>query len=155
MNYDVPIRLVLVDPPRGVDFGIQRGSGARYETMFVQQVKKRDVIFDFSLTVTENQKDALPNFKGPFVQGPPVNRFIYIDVGTYAGQKGTEWSRRMKIPLQGITWGLIKKAMSSPGQRLLARIPGKARDGGPNCATVNLLEPWDVINVARRQGDEH
>src|SRR5215467_1805525 len=104
MESDLPVRLVLVAPPPGVDFGIQRGSGARHETLFVQQVEYGDVVFDFSLTVTENRKDSLPNFKGPFVQGPPASRFIYVDVGTYAGQKATKWSRRMKVPLQGITW---------------------------------------------------
>lgn len=101
MESDLSIRLVQVDPPPGVDFGIQRGGGAQYETLFVQQAKQGDVIFDFSLTVTDNRKDSLPNFKGPFAQGPPASRFIYIDVGTCAGQTNTQWSRRMKVPLQG------------------------------------------------------
>ena len=148
MESDVPIRLVLVDPSPGVDFGIQRGRGAHYETLFVQQVKHGDVTFDFSLTVTENRKGSPPNFKGPFVQGPPASRFIYIDVGGYAGQKDTRWSCRMKVPLQGITWALIRQATSKPGHKLLARIPGKGKDGGPNCATVQLLGHWEVINAA-------
>lgn len=148
MESDLSIRLVLVDPPPGIDFGIQRGSGAHYETLFVQQAKNGDVTFDFSITVTENRKDNLPNFKGPFAQGPPASRFIYIDVGTYAGQKNTQWSRRMKVPLQGITWALIRQATSKPGRKLLARIPGKGKDGGPNCATVHLLGQWEVINAA-------
>lgn len=145
METDLPIRLVLVDPPPGVDFGIQRGGGAHYETLFVQQRKQEDVIFDFSLIVTDNRKDGLPNLKGALAQGPPASRFIYVDVGTYAGQKDTQWSRRMKVPLQGITWGLIRQATSKPGHTLLARIPGKAKDGGPNCATVQLLGDWKVI----------
>lgn len=151
MESDLPVRLVLVDPPPGVDFGIQRGSGSSYETLFVQQARHKDVIFDFVLTVTENRRDSLPNFKGPFVQGPPASRFIYVDVGTCAGQKDTEWSRRMKIPLQGITWALIRQAISRSGHKLLARIPGKAKDGGPNCATVKLLGHWEVINAANDQ----
>ena len=151
MESDLPVRLVLVDAPPGVDFGIQRGGGARYETLFVQHVKQGDLIFDFSLIVTENRKDSLPNFKGPFVQGPPASRFIYVDVGTYAGQKDTQWSRRMKVPLQAITWPLIRQAMSKPGHKLLARIPGKGKDGGPNCATVQLLGHWEVINAATEQ----
>jgi hypothetical protein len=151
MESDLPVRLMLVDPPPGIDFGIQRGGGTRYETLFVQQAEHRDVIFDFSLTVAENRKDSLPNFKGPFVQGPLASRFIYVDVGTYAGQKDTQWSRRMKIPLQGITWALIRQAMSKSGHKLLARIPGKSKDGAPNCATVRLIGPWEVINAANEQ----
>ena len=145
MESDLPIRLVLVDPPSGVDYGIQHGSGANYETLFVQQAKHRDVIFDFSMKVADNRKDGLPNFKGPFAQGPLAGRFIYIDVGTYAGQKDTPWSRRMKIPLHGVTWELIREVTSKPGRKLLAKIPGTGKDGGPSCATVRLLGPWQVI----------
>jgi len=144
MESEVQIRLVLVDPPSGVDFGVQRGSGTEYESISVQQHNGGDVTFDFSLTVADNRKDGSPNFQGPFAQGPPAGRFIYVDVGTYAGQKGTQWSRRMKIPLQGITWPLIWKAMSKPGYMLSARIPGTGKDGGPNCATVQLLGEWQV-----------
>jgi uncharacterized protein DUF5990 len=54
MESEVQIRLVLVDPPPGVDFGIQRGAGTDYESVFVQQRKRGDVSFDFSLTVSDN-----------------------------------------------------------------------------------------------------
>ena len=145
MESELSVRLVLVDPPPGVDFGIQHGRGTQYEAMFVQQRKRGDVSFDFSLTVADNRKDGLPNFLGPFVQGPPAGRFVYVDVGTCAGQKDTPWSRRMKVPLGGITWALIRKAMSESGRRLSARIPGTGKDGGPNCATVRLLGNWQII----------
>jgi hypothetical protein len=103
------------------------------------------VTFDFSLSVADNRKEGPPNFKGPFAQGPVASRFIYVDVGTYAGQEDTQWSRRMKVPLQGITWALIRQVTSRPGHKLLARIPGRGKDGGPNCATVQLLGHWQVI----------
>ena len=144
MEGDVQIRLVLVDPPAGVDYGIQRGSGHDYESVFVHQPKRGDVVFDFAVTVADNRKDGLPNFLGPFTQGPPAGRFIYVDVGRCAGQVNTPWSRRMKVPLKEIAWPLIRKAISSPGARLVARIPGTAKDGGPNCATVKLLGEWQV-----------
>lgn len=145
MESEVPMRLVLVDPPPGVDFGIQRGRGAEYESQFVQQRTSGDLFFDFSLTVAESRKNGLPNFQGPFAQGPPASRFVYVDVGTYAGQKSTQWARRMKVPLQGIGWALIRKAVSKPGSRLAARIAGTGKDGGPNCATVQLLGDWQII----------
>ena len=147
MKSEVPIRLVLVDPPAGVDFGIQRGHGTAFEALFVQQAKREDLSFDLSLTVSDNRKDGLPDFQGPFAQGPPANRFIYVDVGTYAGQRDTPWSRRMKVPLQGITWPLIRKVSSRPGRKLSARIPATGKGGGPNCATVKLLGDWHVIDV--------
>ena len=145
MESELPVRLVLVDPPAGVDFGIQHGHGAQYESLFVQKLKRGDVCFDFCLTVADNRKDGLPNFQGPFAQGPPAHRFVYVDVGTYAGQNDTQWARRMKVPLQGITWALINRAVSKPGYRVSARIAGTGRDGGPNCATVQLIGSWEII----------
>lgn len=147
MDREVQIRLILVDPPAGVDFGVQRGSGATYETLFVQRSARGDISFDFAMTVAEGGKGGRPNFRGPFAQGPPASRFIYIDVGTCAGQHDTPWSRRMKIPLQGISPALAHKATAEPGRKLVARIPGTGRDGGPNCATVDLLDEWKVVSA--------
>ena len=144
MNSELPIRIVLVDPPAGIDYGIQHGSGSNYDTLFVQQKKRGDVSFDFSISVAESKKDGSPNFLGPIVQGPPGGRFVYVDVGTYAGQKNTPWARRMKIPLRDITWVSIKKVRNKPGQRLVARIQGTGKDGGPACATVPLIDGWVV-----------
>ena len=149
MESDVPIQLVLVNPPADVDYGIQKGSGARYETLFVQRRGRGDVCFRFSLKAKDTGKDGLPHFQGPLAQGTPANRFLYVDVGTYAGQKDTPWARRMKVPLQGITWLLIKKVTSKPGHRLSARIPGTAADGGPNCATVTMLGDWEIVKDKR------
>jgi hypothetical protein len=147
MASEVPIRLILVDPPGGVDFGIQKGRGASYETMFVQQRSHGDIPFDFSLTVNDNRSDGFPNFTGAFAQGPPTGRFVYVDVGTLAGQKNTQWSRRMKVPLQGITWSLLRKVAAKPGHVLSARIPGTGKSGGPNCATVKPLGEWEIVKA--------
>jgi Family of unknown function (DUF5990) len=145
MESEVPIRLILVEPPVGVDFGVQRGRGAQYETLLVQQRRHRDISFDLSLVVSDNRKDGRPNFQGACVQGPPASRFLYIDVGSYAGQQDTRWARRMKVPLQGIAWEQIRKTIRKPGYRLTARIPGTGKDGGPNCATVQLNGNWEII----------
>jgi hypothetical protein len=144
LKSDLPLRLILVEPPAGVDFGIQHGHGADYATLFVQQRERPAIVFDFTVTVANNRKDGLPNFQGPFVQGQPGSRFIYIDVGTCAGQKNTPWSRRMKVPLQGITWPQIEKVLSDPVSRLSSKIPGTGKGGGPNCATVELSGGWVI-----------
>jgi hypothetical protein len=150
MEFELPIRLVLVNPPAGVDFGIQKGQGVTYETLFAQQRKQGDISFDFSLTVKDNRKDGSPNFVGPLAQGTVENRFIYVDVGTYAGQKDTRWSRRMKVPLEGISRSLIRSVMNRSGHTLLARIPGAGKDGSPSCATVKLLGDWEIVKARRR-----
>jgi len=145
MITELSVRIILVDPPADVDFGVQHGRGAKYETLQVQKRTRGDIVFNFSLTVNDSRKDGLPNFTGPFAQGPPDGRFLYLDVGTYAGQKDTPWSRRIKIPLKDITWPLVKKATATAGLALAAKIPGRGRDGSPSCATVKLVEAWQVV----------
>ena len=98
--------------------------------------------FDFTIDVTE--KAGKPNFSGGYVQGTPARRFIYIDVGTYAGQKNTPWSRRMIVLLNGIPGEQINKALE-PGHRLSVSIQGTGKDGGPSCATVPLIDGWQII----------
>ncbi|HYJ85907.1 MAG TPA: DUF5990 family protein [Pyrinomonadaceae bacterium] len=69
--------------------------------------------------------------------------FVYIDIGTYAGQKETGWSRRLKVPLRGITWDMIDGAMAA-GQ-LETRVPGTGKDGSPSCATVKPFPGWKLV----------
>ena len=140
---EIKIRLVLVDPPVNVAFGIQKGRGAKYETVLVQLGGRSDLRFDFTLEL--KSMSGAPNFVGPFAQGPVSDRFVYVGVGTFAGQKDSPWSRRIKIPLSGITETLVREVLSKPGQRLVARIPGTGRDGTPSCATTRILDAWKVV----------
>ena len=81
---------------------------------------------------------------GPFTHGPVDGRFTYLDIGTYAGQTNTQWSRRLKIPFRDITWDVVKKAAN--GKRVLeTRVPGTAKDGSPTCATVKPFAGWKVV----------
>ena len=141
---EIPLRLILESPTPGCDFAIQKGSGSRFECLLTQRVKSGDIVFDIVIQVSDKVLTGDPDFKGPLVQGPKGGRFIYIDVGRCAGQHDTEWQRRMKIPLQEISWALIDRVLRADKRRLQARIPGLAKDGGPNCATVKFMDGWTV-----------
>lgn len=142
---EINLHLILRDPPAGVTFGLQKGSGSVYQTIQVQQSGASDLYFNFSIEVKgDKQKDASPSFKGPFVQGPRLNNFFYIDIGTYAGNTGSVYGRRLKVPLSGITWKLIDELGAAPGAVLQTSVPGKAKDGTPNCATVKPFSGWTV-----------
>ncbi len=142
MATEVPLRIVLVAPPAGVDFGIQHGKGNDYSTILTQRSKDSDLKFEFTLTVKDGDDGELPNFLGPLTQGPVTGRFVYIDIGKSAGQIDSCWQRRIKVPLGGITWELIEKATAKPKLILEARLPGTGKDGGPSCATVHPIEGW-------------
>jgi hypothetical protein len=141
---ELRLRIVLVAPPAGVDFGLQDGKGHDYTTIQKQRSKGSDLNFEFTVTVKDTREDELPNFLGPLAQGPTTGRFIYIDIGKLAGQSDSCWERRIKVPLGGITWDLIQQVSADPKLLLEAHLPGTANDGGPSCATVKPTEGWKV-----------
>ena len=143
MELELPLRIVLEKPPADVDFGLQKGRGNDYETIQTQRSKGRDLLFEFTVRAKQTGTGEEPNFLGPFVQGPTGERFVYLDIGRYAGQKETCWSRRLKIPLRGITWKMIE-GMGNSGSVLETRVPGTGRDGSPSCATVKPFAGWKV-----------
>jgi hypothetical protein len=98
---ELPLRIVLDKPPADVAFGLQSGKGRAYRTVQTQSSKGEDLSFDFSIQVKEGTDE--PKFAGPFVQGSSTGRFIYFDIGQFAGQKDSCWNRRLKIPLTGIS----------------------------------------------------
>ena len=142
MIRSLPLRIKLVNPPRDVAFCLQKG---KVDLVPPSSVSDEHVSFDLNINIANDQTDGPPNFRGPFVQGPPAARFLYINSGTYAGQGDSCWSRRAKVPLAGIGWELIERALSGPESVLEASLTGTARDGGPLCATVPLLNGgWKV-----------
>jgi len=147
MEREIPLRITLVHPPRDVVFCLQRGQG---EIVSPVRAKGDDLSFELSVRVRDGRPDGLPNFLGPFTQGPPTGRFVYVNSGARAGQAGSCWTRRAKVPLSGITWPLIEETLATPDAVLEARITGTSKDGGPACATVPLLEAgW---RIAKAQG---
>jgi hypothetical protein len=137
---EIALRITLVDPPLDVAFAMQHGRDQLHE---VTRSSGAPLSFDFTVRV----RAASPLvFLGPFTQGPPASRFVYVSSGTYAGDKVSCWGRRAKIPLAGITDALVRELEKTKGAVLEARIAGKSRDGGPTCATVPLLDGgWRVV----------
>lgn len=150
MEREINLRIVLEQPPPGVDFGLQKGRGSDYETVQKQRSKSGDLHFEFTVRAKAGSGKAAPTLLGPFVQGPPHERFVYLDIGTYAGQADSIWSRRLKIPLRGITWDLIEE-VSDSSAILEARVPGRGRNGGPNCATVKPFDGWNSLSGKRER----
>jgi hypothetical protein len=143
MKEEISIKIILLDPPGGVDYGLQKGHAHTYEIVSLQHSSSGDLHFTCSIGL-KTGKDGNPDFNGPFVQGPAGGRFIYISIGTYAGQKNTPIGRRLKIPLTGITDPMIKKLQKNTSQLLETRIIGTAKDGTPACATPKPFDGWTL-----------
>src|SRR5205085_853275 len=130
--------------PAGVLFGLQKGKGNDYETVQKQKFIDQDLLFEFPATLKVDNGQV--DFAGPFVQGPRDGRFIYVDIGTAAGQIGATWSRRLKIPLTGITIQLATELSKDSQLLLQAQVPGTAKDGTPTCATVKNFTGWKLTS---------
>jgi hypothetical protein len=142
MERELPIRITIFRTLEGVALAVQRG---KTELLKPSRTDGDTVSFDFAVRAAERKGGGEPNILGPYAFGTPNDRFFYVGAGAGAGQRGTPWTRRAKIKTKGITWKLVEQTLSTPGAVLEAQIDGRAKDGGPSCATVPLLDGgWKV-----------
>jgi hypothetical protein len=131
----VPARIVLVAPPSGATFALQRGKADRAGGAVSTG---QNMQFEFAFQAEEGSAGRV-RLSGEFVQGPAGGKFVYVNSGTRAGDLGATWTRRAKVSLEPLTWTAVRRVAAQPGARLEARISGVAKDGGPACASVPLL----------------
>ncbi len=136
----VPITINVVGLPAGVNFRVQHKKGL----LNPSDCSANSISFEFSVRV--QRKNSELNFLGDYVNGPVGDRFIYVNSGTLAGDAESGYQRRAKIKLTGITEKQIVEVEKNATKRLLASISGIAKDGGPACATVPILDKgWTII----------
>jgi hypothetical protein len=130
-------RVRVTDPVTGVAYGLQQRNG---EVDQVQIAAHADLVFTTSLTlrmIGEATRDPW----GLHVCGPRHGRFLYITSGTLAEQAGSCWTRRAKVSLAGID-AAVPLTLDVMPPLIETTIAGRARDGGPACASVPLLFAW-------------
>ena len=140
MQPEVRIRIVVVNPPAGVTWALQRD---RSELEPPLQRIGDSPVFEFLVRVGDANAQP-PRLLGPYTQGPPDKRFVYLNSGTLAGQPESCWTRRAKVPLFGLPSRLLAAAVLDRSSVLQASIAGTGRDGGPVCASVPLLADWTL-----------
>jgi len=134
------LRITVVDPPPNAVWALQLG---RDEVIEPTAITSSRISFDFSVEVVAGGSPGEFRLRGAAVQGRPGERFVYLCVGTYAGQVGAPASGRTKISLEGITAKHLDEVKRKRSGLLEARFAGTARDGGPSRASVSLLgEGW-------------
>jgi hypothetical protein len=139
MSKEIILRIVLQNAIDGTLYGLQKGKGPDYETVQAQPGNGRDLVFDFTIQVKE-ANTPLPTLAGPFVQGPAGSRFVYIGIGSYAGQLAACWSGRLKVPLPEAT--LPNGQANINEYRWSCTVPGRTKDGKPMFATVKPFGGW-------------
>lgn len=145
MEPELTLRIVLEKPTVGVDYGLQEGKGSNFKTIQTKRADGKNLQFECKVRV-KPAAGITSVFLGPFVQGTANERFIYIDIGTFAGQKDSVWNRRLKIPLKDITMEMIQQALSDTKLVIQTIVAGTGKDGCPNCGTVKPFMGWKLHN---------
>jgi hypothetical protein len=137
------MRVVVVAPPPGVRFAVQRG---KLELLEPTAKHPEDVWFEFELRLGLPLADGSINFLGEFAQGVPTDRFVYVNSGAQAGQAESCWSRRAKLKLASIPRQLVESAILSDEAVIQATLAGTMGDGGPICASVKPSNvEWSLV----------
>ncbi len=128
----VTLRLIIDDPVPGVRYSLQK------DDMPFEPRTAGDGPIAFEVPITL-QPDG--RMTGPFVRREGlVRRFVYIRIGTSAGDHAAAWSRRAKIDIHD-----IPKALLVPDALLEVHLPGRGKDGSPACATVRPAIGWRPV----------
>ncbi len=132
---EISMRLVVESPVAGVFHSLQDKRSAPVDTK--QSDDGAPLAFDFPIRIAEG-----PKFFGEQVRSEgPERRFVYVAVGSQAGQHVCEWSRRIKIDIHDIPQALLDAA--ARGGVLEGRFNGTGKDGTPACATIRPIS-WRI-----------
>jgi len=134
---DTPItlRLTIADPVPGVRYSLQKDDAPFAPVTAIDAPLSLDV----PIRLAEDNRVL-----GPFVRREgKERRFVYLRIGTSAGDHASEWSRRAKIDIHDIPPALLDQARA--GRVLEVVLPGRGKDGTPACATVRPLKGWTAL----------
>lgn len=132
----ITLRMTIEDPVPGVAYSLQDGKSSPVGAVVATD---GPLSFDVPVRVAPG-----PRFLGEFVRREgPERRFVYIAIGAQAGDHASPWSRRVKVDVHELPAALLERALA--GDVLEGRLPGRAKDGGPSCATLKPLKGWHVV----------
>jgi hypothetical protein len=135
MPATLTLRLTIADPVPGVRYSLQQDD-APYEPVTAGEAP---LSFDVPVKLSDDGR-----MTGPFVRREgKERRFVYIRIGTSAGDHASVWSRRAKIDIHDIPPALLDRARA--GRTLEVVLPGRGKDGTPACATVRPVQGWREI----------
>lgn len=110
----------------------------------VQRRNRRDELLDpvpgdapaatWTMECTAARSEAGADLKGPYIQGPPGGRFIYLSWVTVDDAGGASLFRRAKLWLDAVPPAVLDSALA--GGLLLGRLGLTDPKGHPLCAAV-------------------
>lgn len=138
MSKEINLTIILQQPLDGLQYGLQQGKGTEYTIVQAQAGKGLNLTFAFTIQLKQTKGSI--SLAGPFVQGTPGNRFVYINIGSYAGQHEAACSGRLKVPLPETDF---QNALSGSSEEYwFCTVPGRTAEGKPVFATVKPFGGW-------------
>lgn len=145
--HDLPGRTCGPSPERpgghqGIEVGVQPRNN-RGDLMGQVSADAESVVWEVEATPVVS--DA-PDFRGPYISGPPGGRFIYLSWGVVERPGSFEMFRRAKIMFDGIPADVMAKGQASGV--LIGRLGLTDPKGNPTCAAVRppLIE-WSCASA--------
>ena len=136
---EIRARIVIEQPVAGVLHSLQEGDASPLDPK--RSKAGEPLRFDFPLRI-ERTADGAKFFGKQVRREGPLRRFVYIRIGTAAGDRASPWTRRMKIDIHDIDPALLDAAMA--GGVLEGTLEGTLPDGSPACATIRPVR-WQVV----------
>ena len=128
---EIRMRIVIEQPVIGVRHSLQSGDDKILDPK--ASGAGEALVFDFPVRIAPG-----PKFFGDQVRREgPARRFVYIRIGTMAGDCMSAWTRRMKIDIHDIPQDLLDQAIA--GGVVETRVNGTGKDGSPACATLRPI----------------
>ena len=141
----VTIRIRVHDLPGVRCVGLPGIAKPVYEVIYVGVQRKREVVdpvpgdapeacWDLQVDVVPGQHGGL-DFRGPWVQGKPGERFLYLSWGEVGENGAFAMFRRAKLWLATIGEERLQQAIETSAV-VEGRLPLTDSRGGPLCASV-------------------
>lgn len=123
-----------------VHVGVQR-RGPTGELLGITAADVSSAVWELEVTAVRTESGW--DLRGPFVQGRPGGRFVYLAWGTVDEAGGFSMFRRAKLWLEGISADVLERAVA--GGALVARLGLTDAKRQPLCASVRPpLVEWSA-----------
>lgn len=142
MAASLRLRIRVLGPLPGLGYCLQSGKGANAANGPIVTTTGDDLAFDLEVKAAPTRDGATANVTGPYAQGKPGERFLYLCVFVNDQRGEAVPAGRVKVPVFAIPWSLASEAIDAD-RAVEAGFAGRRGDR-PALASVVLDPDWHL-----------